>query len=86
MGDGIRTRDIQIHNLECDPRNQLDGMDVRRNTLAGAHYLPTDTCQMSPELAYVIAAWERLGEGDRAAIVEVVRSALDDSSSGHASP
>jgi hypothetical protein len=37
--------------------------------------LPTDTCQTDPELAEIVAAWDRLPEAVRAGIVAMVKAA-----------
>jgi hypothetical protein len=39
------------------------------------HHLATDTCQTDPDLADVVAAWDRLPEAVRAGIVAMVQAA-----------
>jgi hypothetical protein len=39
--------------------------------------LPTDTCNMPHDLASIVAAWPRLPEGIRAALVAAVKAATD---------
>jgi hypothetical protein len=73
--DGIRSRDIQIHNLGAESPNGLKDNDLRRVSHAVAHQLPTDTCQIEPDLAAVVAAWPELPEAIRAGIVAMVKSA-----------
>jgi hypothetical protein len=41
-----------------------------------ASYQATDTCQADPELAAVVAAWDRLPEAVRAGIVAIVKAAV----------
>jgi hypothetical protein len=40
-----------------------------------SHPVPTDNCQTDPDLAAVIAAWDRLSEAVRAGIVAMVKAA-----------
>jgi hypothetical protein len=47
VADGIRTRDIQIHNLVSADANHDGGNDLRQPARLGAHYLPTDTRQFA---------------------------------------
>jgi hypothetical protein len=37
--------------------------------------LPTDTCQIDPDLATVVAAWPELSDAIRAGIVAMVKAA-----------
>ncbi len=75
VADGIRTRDIQIHNLDTDPPNHGQDTDLRQPSRAVAHLLPTDTCQKYPDLAAVIEAWPNLPEALKAGIVAMVKAA-----------
>ena len=76
MGDGIRTRDIQIHNLDADPDNSNPHQDLRLSPGSLGHHLATDTCQTDPDLALVNAAWDRLPKAVRAGIVAMVKAAV----------
>jgi len=75
VADGIRTRDIQIHNLDTDPPNLDQDSDLRQSSRAIAHLLPTDTCQNYPDLAAVVEAWPDLPEAIKAGIVVMVKAA-----------
>ncbi len=75
VADGIRTRDIQIHNLDADPLKALGLRDLGHSTVAISHDLPTDTCQTDPDLAAVVAAWPDLPEAVKAGIVAMVKAA-----------
>jgi hypothetical protein len=38
-----------------------------------AHHLPTDTCQIDPDLAALIEAWDRLSSEQRRRILDIAR-------------
>jgi len=73
--DGIRTRDIQIHNLDTAHQNHDQDSDLRQPSRAVAHLLPTDTCQNYPDLAAVVDAWPDLPEAIKAGILAMVKAA-----------
>jgi hypothetical protein len=75
VADGIRTRDIQIHNLDTASPNHDQESELRQTSQDFAHYLPTDTCQTDPDLAAVVAAWPELPEAIRAGILAMVKAA-----------
>ncbi len=74
VDDGIRTRDIQIHNLNPDSRNQTHSNDLRQPPLSLAHPVPTDTRQTDPDLALIVERWGELPEAVRAGMVAMVRA------------
>jgi hypothetical protein len=53
---------------------RYNGDSSGNGRLARTH--PTDTCQTNPDLAVVIAAWDRLPEAVRAGIVAMVKAAV----------
>ena len=75
VADGIRTRDIQIHNLDADSSKANSSKDLRISPPSVGHHLATDACQTDSDLASVIDAWDRLPEAVRAGIVAMVRAA-----------
>ena len=75
MADGIRTRDIQIHNLDTAPLNRGQDNDLRQPSRSVAHLLPTDTCKTDPDLAAIVVAWPELPEALKAGILAMVKAA-----------
>ena len=75
MADGIRTRDIQIHNLDADSGKRCNNKGLRIAAHSVGHHLATDTCQTDSDLAAVVGAWDGLPEAVRAGIVAMVRAA-----------
>ena len=75
VADGIRTRDIQIHNLDTAPLNRGQDNDLRQPSRSVAHLLPTDTCKTDPDLAAIVVAWPELPEAIKAGIVAMVKAA-----------
>ena len=75
MADGIRTRDIQIHNLDAESSKGVDNKGLRIATPPVSHHLPTDTCKTDPALTAVVAVWPKLPEAIRAGILAMVRAA-----------
>jgi hypothetical protein len=65
VGDGIRTRDAQIHNLGVDSSKPQRDNELRLSDAPVSHLIPTDAYQNDPGLAAVIEAWDRLAEGVR---------------------
>ena len=55
--------------------NPSSNKGLRQPAPPVGHPLATDTCQTDPDLAAVIAAWDRLPEAVRAGIVAMVRAA-----------
>jgi hypothetical protein len=50
--------------------------DLRQPTIALAHHLPTDTCQIDPDLGDVVAAWPALPEAIKTGILAMVKAAV----------
>jgi hypothetical protein len=75
VGDGIRTRDTQIHNLKPDSRIPKSVQDLRSEPRGVALHLPYGPEGPPPDLAAVVAAWRTLPEPIRAAILAMVRAA-----------
>jgi hypothetical protein len=50
-------------------------MDFRLVQESVAHHLPTDTCQVDPDLGDVVAAWPNLPEAIKAGILATVKAA-----------
>ena len=74
--DGIRTRDIQIHNLGEEFSNVLTDNQLRESELAVAHSVPTDNCNIDPNLMLIIEAWPRLSEAVQDAMVNLARKVV----------
>jgi hypothetical protein len=75
VGDGIRTRDPQIHNLGADSSKSMPSHGLEFPADGVSHHIPTDTCRNDPDLAAVIEAWDRLPEAIRAGILAMVQAA-----------
>lgn len=74
MGDGIRTRDIQIHNLRPDRHKAGSENGLGPSMVELSHPMPTDNRRLPPDLAVVVAAWPSLPEAIKAGIMAMVRS------------
>ncbi len=74
MDDGIRTRDIQIHNLDADSRKTNPENDLRDHVAGLAHCLPTDIRQTHPDLAAIVDAWPNLSPATRAAMSKLAKA------------
>jgi hypothetical protein len=73
--------DILIHNLANESPNDLKEKDLRQSNPTVAPHLPTDTCQIDPELGHVVAARPDLPEVIKAGILAIVKAAAQDQSS-----
>jgi hypothetical protein len=78
VGDGIRTRDTQIHNLAADSPEYLNSIGLRLEIPSLAHQLPADICQLPPDLALIVGRWGSLPEAVRAGIVAMVKASSQD--------
>ncbi len=74
VGDGIRTRDIQIHNLVPELCKAGEDKGLRSKAPALAHHLPTDARQTDPILAEVVEHWNNLPEAIREGILAMIRA------------
>jgi hypothetical protein len=77
VADGIRTRDIQIHNLVAESSNDNEDITLRQTHVVVSHHLPTDICQSNPDLELIIQRWPNLPDAVKASIVMLVEAATD---------
>ena len=72
MGDGIRTRDIQIHNLEADQPKPKNSKGLRiAYPLSDPDCIPDETTDL--DLIAIIDAWPRLSKSVRDAVTKLVK-------------
>ncbi len=76
VGDGIRTRDIQIHNLVPGPGKDNHAKELRIAAGDVATHLPPDNRPIPDDLRSVIDHWGQLSPEVRGAIALLVRSAV----------
>ena len=74
-GVGTRTPDLRIMRPQAVSPNGLSAHDLRQTAPSVAHYLPTDTCKIDPELAALVTAWPNLPDAIRVSILMLVRAA-----------
>ncbi len=74
MGDGIRTRDVQIHNLVPESRKSTRNKTLHRESRGVGAHLAHDTRQTDPILAEVVENWNHLPDAVRAGILAMVRA------------
>jgi hypothetical protein len=72
--EGVAT-DLLIKSQQTKSLNisTTEGLGIAASSVA--HHLPTDTCQIPPDLAAVVAAWPTLPEPIRAGILAMVKAA-----------
>jgi hypothetical protein len=70
-----RTINPLIKSQRSESHNQSSHNGLRIATTPVSHHIPTDSCQIDPDLAAVIEAWDRLPEAVRAGIVAMVKAA-----------